>query len=160
MCIEMTIDYEKAAKGGEEKIRITRLEGCSSCEGDGIQPGVKVKTCKQCGGSGAVLHKAAPVGMSSTDNFSGHKVCIHCRGTGQTVPENCGSCHGQGITPTAKEMTVVIPPGVTDGSKLRLKGEGDNGPLGAPAGDLFIFIKVSNGRRPRYQQHDHSHDVY
>lgn len=151
ICIEMEIDYEKALKGGEEKIRIKRLEACSTCDGDGIHPGAKIETCKHCGGSGAILHKAAPVGMSATDNFSGHKVCHHCRGTGQTVAENCGTCHGRGIKQTSKEMTLVIPPGVTDKSKLRLKGEGDVGPLNGPAGDLFVFLKVKQ---------DRSHSVY
>jgi DnaJ-class molecular chaperone len=154
LCIEIEIDYETATKGGEEKVRIKRLETCSTCEGDGIQPGAEVKTCEHCGGSGAVLHKAKPVGMGPTDNFSGHQVCRHCRGTGQSVAENCGSCHGKGTKQTTKDMTLVIPPGVTEGSKLRLKGEGDAGPMGGPAGDLFIFLKFksapsTNGtRRP------------
>ena len=153
LCIEMEINSETAMSGGEEKIRIKRRETCSICDGDGIQPGTEVKTCNHCGGSGAVLHKAQPVGMAPTDNFSGHTVCPHCRGTGQSVAENCGNCHGKGVRQTTKDMTLIIPPGVTDGSKLRLKGEGDAGPMGGPSGDLFVFLKIRNvasqaGHRP------------
>ena len=144
LCIEMEVNSETALTGGEEKIRIKRLETCSICDGDGIQPGAEVKTCNHCGGSGAVLHKAQPVGMAPTDNFSGHTVCPHCRGTGQSVAENCGNCHGKGVRQTTKDMTLIIPPGVTDGSKLRLKGEGDAGPMGGPSGDLFVFLKIRN----------------
>jgi molecular chaperone DnaJ len=140
----MEIDFETAMKGGEEKIRINRLDTCSTCAGDGIQPGSEVKTCNHCGGSGAVLHKAKPVGMGPTDNFSGHRQCTPCRGTGQSVAENCGNCHGKGIKKTTKDITLVIPSGVIEGSKLRLKGDGDAGPMGGPSGDLFIFLKIKN----------------
>jgi len=153
LCSEMEINSGTAMAGGEEKIRIKRRETCSICDGDGIQPGTEVKTCNYCGGSGAVLHKAQPVGMAPTDNFSGHTACPHCRGTGQSVAENCGNCHGKGVRQTTKDMTLIVPPGVTDGSKLRLKGEGDAGPMGGPSGDLFVFLKIRNvasqeGHRP------------
>mmetsp|Transcript_33340 Transcript_33340/g.95659 ORF Transcript_33340/g.95659 Transcript_33340/m.95659 type:complete len:498 (+) Transcript_33340:162-1655(+) len=145
LCIEMEIDHETALQGGEEKIRIKHMESCTSCAGDGIHPEAEVKICEHCGGSGAVLHKAQPVGMSATDNMTGHEVCPQCRGTGQKVAENCDTCHGKGTNEKAKEITLVIPPGVGDGTKLRLKGEGDAGPMGGPAGDLFIFVKIKNG---------------
>lgn len=144
LCIEMEIDLQTALQGGEEKIRIKHLESCTTCSGNGIQPGAEVKVCEHCGGSGAMLTKSDPVGMGPTNNYSKQEICRHCRGTGQTVAENCGTCHGKGIKEATKEITVMIPPGIGDGAKLRLKGEGDAGPMGGPAGDLFIFLSIKN----------------
>ncbi len=144
LCIEMEIGMQTAIQGGEEKIRIKHLESCTTCSGNGIQPGTEVKVCEHCGGSGAVLTKSDPVGMGPTNNYSKQEICRHCRGTGQTVAENCGTCHGKGIKEATKEITVIIPPGIGNGAKLRLKGEGDAGPMGGPAGDLFIFLSIKN----------------
>lgn len=145
LCIELEIDLQTALEGGEEKIRIKHLESCTTCTGNGIQPGAEVKTCEHCGGSGAVISKTQPSGMGPTNNYSKQEICGHCRGTGQQVAENCSTCHGKGITEASKQITVTIPPGVGDGAKLRLKGEGDAGPMGGPAGDLFIFLSIRSG---------------
>ena len=145
LCIQMEIDYKTAVEGGEEKIRIKHLVSCTTCTGNGIQPGAEVKVCEHCKGSGAMMAQSDPVGMGSTNNYSKQEICRHCRGTGQTVAENCSTCHGKGVNEAPKEITVIIPPGIGDGAKLRLKGEGDAGPMGGPAGDLFIFLTIKNG---------------
>lgn len=145
LSIEMEIDLQTALEGGEEKIRIKHLDSCTTCTGNGIQPGVEVKTCEHCRGTGAVLPKSAPSGFSPTENYSKQEICRHCRGTGQIVPENCMTCHGKGVKEASKDITVLIPRGVGEGAKLRLKGEGDAGPMGGPAGDLFIFLTIRKG---------------
>lgn len=145
LCIRMEIDHQTAVEGGEEKIRIKHLVSCTTCTGNGIQPGAEVKICEHCKGSGAMMTQSEPVGMGPTNNYSKQEICRHCRGTGQSVAENCSTCHGKGVKEAAKEITVIIPPGIGDGAKLRLKGEGDAGPMGGPAGDLFIFLSIKNG---------------
>ena len=144
LCMELEIDLQTALDGGAEKIRIRHLKSCTTCTGNGIQPGAEVKTCEHCHGSGAVISQTDPSGFGSTNNYSKQEICRHCRGTGQQVAENCGTCHGKGIKEAPKEITVMIPPGIRDGAKLRLKGEGDAGPMGGPAGDLFIFLTIKN----------------
>ena len=75
-------------------------------------------------------------------NFQTQQTCAACRGTGQKVDQYCGTCSGQGLTSKTKQIKVTIPAGVEDGNKLRVRGEGDAGPKGGPAGDLYIFLKV------------------
>jgi molecular chaperone DnaJ len=75
-------------------------------------------------------------------NFQTQQTCSACRGTGQKIEEYCGTCGGQGVNQKTKQIKVTIPPGVEDGNKLRVRGEGDAGPNGGPAGDLYIFLKV------------------
>lgn len=145
LSIEMEVDLQTALEGGEERIRIKHLESCTPCTGNGIQPGAEVKTCEHCHGTGAITPKAQYVGLAPTENYTKQQTCPHCRGTGQTVAENCMSCHGKGVKETSKDITVLIPAGVGEGAKLRLKGEGDAGPMGGPAGDLFIFLTIKKG---------------
>lgn len=135
---DLEVDFKTACFGGEEKVRIRHLETCTTCKGDGIKPGSKVTTCSSCNGSGVTVQiTRTPLG-----NFQTQQTCPTCRGTGQRVEEYCGTCGGQGLNQKTKQIKVTIPPGVEDGNKLRVKGEGDAGPRGGPAGDLYIFLKV------------------
>jgi molecular chaperone DnaJ len=79
-------------------------------------------------------------------NFQTQQTCSACRGTGQKIDEYCGTCSGQGLNSKTKQIKVTIPPGVEDGNKLRVRGEGDAGPNGGPAGDLYIFLKVKEDK--------------
>jgi len=82
-------------------------------------------------------------------NFQTQQTCPNCRGSGQQIEEYCGTCSGQGLINKTKQIKVTIPPGVEDGNKLRVRGEGDAGPKGGPAGDLYIFLKVKEDRNFR-----------
>merc|ERR1712174_15686 len=124
--------------GGEEKVRIRHLETCNTCNGDGIKPGSKVSTCPVCNGSGVTVQ----VTRTPLGNFRTQQTCPNCRGSGEVVEEYCGTCSGQGVVQKNKQIKVTIPAGVEDGNKLRVRGEGDSGPKGGPAGDLYIFLKV------------------
>ena len=143
---DLELDFKKAIFGGEEKVRIRHLETCGTCTGSGVKPGAKVNTCSTCNGVGVTMQ----VTRTPLGNFQTQQTCPSCRGTGQKVEEYCGTCSGEGTVSKTKQIKVDIPPGVEDGNKLRVRSEGDAGPNGGPAGDLYIFLKVksdSNFRR-------------
>lgn len=135
---DLEIDFKTAVFGGEEKVRIRHLEKCDTCDGSGVKPGSKVSTCNVCNGMGVTMQ----VTRTPLGNFQTQQTCSACRGTGQKVEEYCGTCSGQGLNSKTKQIKVTIPPGVENGNKLRVRGEGDAGPSGGPAGDLYIFLRV------------------
>ncbi|OEU17602.1 chaperone DnaJ [Fragilariopsis cylindrus CCMP1102] len=143
---DLEIDFKTAVFGGEEKVRIRHLETCDTCPGDGVKPGSNISTCSTCGGSGVTVE----VTRTPLGNFQTQQTCPNCRGTGSKIEEYCGTCGGQGLNQKTKQIKVTVPAGVEDGNKLRVRGEGDAGPNGGPAGDLYIFLRVkedSNFRR-------------
>jgi len=142
---DLEIDFKTAVFGGEEKVRIRHLEKCGTCDGSGVKPGSKVSTCTTCNGMGVTMQ----VTRTPLGNFQTQQTCPTCRGTGQMVEEYCGTCSGQGLVSKTKQIKVTIPAGVEDGNKLRVRGEGDAGPNGGPAGDLYIFLKVKADRNFR-----------
>lgn len=135
---DLEVDFKTAVFGGEEKVRIRHLEKCDTCGGNGVKPGAKVSMCSSCNGTGVTVQ----VTRTPLGNFQTQQTCPTCRGTGQRVEEYCGTCGGQGLNQKTKQIKVTIPPGVEDGNKLRVRGEGDAGPNGGPSGDLYIFLKV------------------
>jgi len=142
---DLEIDFKTAIFGGEEKVRIRHLEKCSTCTGDGVKPGSKVNTCNVCRGMGVTMEvTATPLG-----NFQTQQTCSSCRGSGQKVDEYCGTCSGKGQNSKTKQIKVTIPPGVENGNKLRVRAEGDAGPNGGPAGDLYIFLTVKTSKEFR-----------
>lgn len=147
---DLEIDFRTAVFGGEEKTRIRHLETCETCGGDGVKPGSKMNTCSTCGGSGVVTQ----VTQTPLGNFQTQKTCPTCKGAGQIVEEYCVTCKGQGVRPRTKQIKVTIPAGVEDGNKLRVRGEGDAGPNGGPAGDLYIFLRVKEDTRFRREGPD------
>lgn len=142
---DLEIDFKTAVFGGEEKVRIRHLEKCDTCGGNGIRPGSKVSTCNVCNGMGVTMQ----VTRTPLGNFQTQQTCSACRGTGQKVEEYCGTCSGQGLVSKTKQIKVTIPPGVEDGNKLRVRGEGDAGPNGGPPGDLYIFLRVKEDSKFR-----------
>ncbi len=142
---DLDIDFKTAVFGGEEKVRIRHLENCDTCGGNGIKPGSKVSTCPVCNGMGVTMQ----VTRTPLGNFQTQQTCAACRGTGQKVEEYCGTCGGKGLNSKTKQIKVTIPPGVENGNKLRVRGEGDAGPNGGPAGDLYIFLRVKEDKKFR-----------
>lgn len=142
---DLEIDFKTAIFGGDEKVRIRHLETCDTCSGNGVQPGSKVSTCNVCGGAGVTMQ----VTRTPLGNFQTQQPCAACRGTGQKVEQYCGTCSGQGVVSNTKQIKVSIPAGVENGNKLRVRGEGDAGPNGGPAGDLYIFLKVKTDKKFR-----------
>jgi molecular chaperone DnaJ len=130
----MTLEFMDAAFGVETTIDLDKAETCPECHGSGAEPGTQPQTCPHCGGAGQVGH--------SQGFFTVRTTCPQCHGNGQVITHPCGECHGQGRIVVSKTVSVKIPAGVDNGSRLRLSGEGQAGPNGGPSGDLYVFINV------------------
>ncbi len=131
----MEIAFRDAAFGVEAPIAISRLERCETCEGSGAEAGTKPRTCPACGGRGRQ--------RMSQGFLTVMRPCPECRGEGQVIDKPCADCRGEGRRRAKKDMTIRIPAGVESGSRLRLAGEGDAGPNGGPAGDLYVVLNVA-----------------
>ncbi|MEA4846568.1 MAG: molecular chaperone DnaJ [Clostridiaceae bacterium] len=132
------ISFEEAAFGVEREITINRHEACSACGGSGAKAGTSPTTCKQCNGTGQVQYKqSTPFGQ-----FVNVKTCEVCRGEGKIITNPCTSCNGKGKIRKSKKIMLNIPAGIDDGQTMSLRGEGDPGSKGGPAGDLFVTVNV------------------
>ena len=130
----MEISFEEMARGVERTIRIRRRDRCGTCRGSGAKPGTSPSTCKTCGGSGAVQRSAGFFALRTT--------CPRCHGKGSVVGDPCPKCRGEGRVPGDHQITVRIPAGIEDGTRLRVSGEGESGEEGAPPGDLYVEVGV------------------
>ena len=149
---DLEIDFQTALFGGSKKIRITHLETCGQCTGSGVAPGSSVNSCGTCGGRGVVVTQVNTI----LGRMQQQARCPTCGGTGTVVEKYCGSCDGKGTNKKSKQLTITIPPGVEDGNRLRVRGEGDAGPKGGPSGDLYVFLAVTAD--PRFRRE--SMDIY
>ena len=131
---DMRLSFMEAAFGTETNIDIEKMETCPDCNGAGCEPGTQPETCRQCGGMGQVSR--------SQGFFTVRTTCPACRGNGQTIPNPCTTCRGRGQVMNTKKVSVKIPAGVDNGSRLRLNSEGEAGMYGGPPGDLYVFIAV------------------
>lgn len=137
--LDLKLDFSEAIFGGEKEIRISHLETCGTCSGSGAKPGTKPKTCGTCGGSGQVRRATrTPFG-----SFAQVSACPTCNGSGQVIEDKCGDCSGRGTKQETKKLTIAIPAGVDNGTRLRVSGEGDAGKRGGPAGDLYVYLFVN-----------------
>jgi molecular chaperone DnaJ len=132
--VQVTLSFEDALKGVETTIPVRLEVACHTCHGSGAKPGTAPTICPQCGGRGVVAE--------SQGFFALSQPCPRCRGNGTIVEEPCPTCKGSGRERRTKRYTVKIPAGVKDGSKIRLRGKGEAGYGGAPAGDLYVVTRV------------------
>ncbi|TPG22335.1 molecular chaperone DnaJ [Sphingomonas koreensis] len=132
---DMEISLEDAFHGKATEITIDVTSACDTCDGTGAKPGTSAKTCKTCGGMGKV--------RAQQGFFVVERACPSCHGAGEVIAEPCRDCRGEGRVDTTKTLTVNIPEGVDEGTRIRLSGEGEAGMRGAPAGDLYIFLHVA-----------------
>jgi len=130
----LKLSLEEAATGVERSIRIPRLETCKGCSGSGSKPGTSPETCSTCRGSGQVAFRRGFLSVAQT--------CPSCGGAGQMNRNPCEDCGGNGRSESQTTLMVTVPAGVDTGMRLRLAGEGEDGALGGPAGDLFVVMKV------------------
>lgn len=136
--LDLKLDFRDAIFGGEKQIRIPHLETCQVCEGNGAKPGTGVKTCGTCNGSGQVRRTTrTPFG-----SFAQVSTCPTCSGQGVVIEEKCESCGGAGRKQVTKKLKITIPPGVDDGTRLRVSGEGDAGYRNGSSGDLYVYLYV------------------
>jgi molecular chaperone DnaJ len=131
---DLSLSFLDAAFGTETELDIEKMDECTGCGGQGIEAGTHPETCSACGGMGQVSR--------SQGFFTVRSTCPHCRGTGQIIRHPCKSCSGSGQIRAHKKVSVKIPGGVDNGSRLRLSGEGQAGSKGGPPGDLYVFIHV------------------
>ena len=129
----MELDLEEAVAGIEKTIHIPTMANCEPCKGSGSEDG-KVETCSTCQGRGQVRMQRGPFMMQAP--------CPHCDGTGKTIASPCKQCNGNGRIEQEKTLSVKIPAGVDSGDRIRLAGEGEAGPVGTPAGDLYVEVRV------------------
>ncbi len=135
----VVINLEDAANGKVMTIDIPRTEACETCRGVGAKPGTSPKTCPTCGGSGQVsTTQNTPFGKFMTTS-----PCGTCRGGGKVIDSPCTVCNGGGTVQKMRKLEVKIPPGVDNGSRLRILGEGELGRNGGPPGDLYVGISVN-----------------
>ncbi len=135
---EMEISLEEAASGVEKKINIFRRETCPHCDGEGAEPGTDRTQCSTCHGSGRIRQaRRTLLGVFTTE-----AVCPACQGEGSIIEDPCRECGGSRSVEREREVTVKIPPGVDDGSVLRMRGGGEVGPRNGPPGDLNIYLRV------------------
>ncbi len=130
----LEINLEDAFAGKEVNIKIPTTKTCDECEGSGAEPGTEIETCSTCQGHGRVRMRQG--------FFTMEQHCRACGGQGTTVKSPCTGCDGVGTQATRRELSVTIPAGVEDGTRIRLSGEGAAGTRGGPAGDLYIFVSV------------------
>ena len=134
LVVAQEISFEEMARGTEKTLRLRRRDRCATCTGSGAKAGTKPSSCPTCGGSGAVQRSAGFFALRTT--------CPRCRGRGSVVKDPCGTCRGEGRVQGEHEISIRVPAGVEDGTRLRLSGEGESGEEGGPAGDLYVEIHV------------------
>ncbi len=130
----VTVSLREAAEGVEKSIQFPYLERCETCRGEGTKPGTHRKSCPKCEGRGQVVSSVGFLSLAQT--------CPRCRGEGSFISDPCSSCHGEGRVRLTRKIRVKVPPGVDDGSRLRLAQEGEAGERGGSRGDLYVEIAV------------------
>jgi molecular chaperone DnaJ len=134
---DMEVNLQEAAQGSSRDISVPRLEPCDECRGTGVRPGTESKTCAKCKGRGQLQY----VQSSVLGRFVQIVACDACGGRG-TIFTPCRNCGGGGSVRRTRKITVKVPPGVDEGTSLRLAGEGEQGPRGTTPGDLYVVIHV------------------
>ena len=131
---DLEISFLDAVHGVKKEVDLPRRETCWTCEGSGLRPGHKAQTCPSCNGRGQVVRSQGFFQVSST--------CPQCRGEGRIITDPCQDCDGTGLVSKTKTVAITIPAGVDNGSRMRLRGEGEGGRRGGPSGDLYVILHV------------------
>ncbi|HEY8449351.1 MAG TPA: molecular chaperone DnaJ [Bacillota bacterium] len=135
---EIELSFREAAFGTEREVEVARIEPCPRCEGRGSEPGSGPSTCPQCGGRGQLqTARDTPFGR-----FVSVATCPRCGGEGRVITNPCVECGGRGRVRRRRSLTVTVPAGVDDGTRIRVPGQGNVGDPGAPPGDLYIITRV------------------
>ncbi|MEM8587475.1 MAG: molecular chaperone DnaJ [Pseudomonadota bacterium] len=134
----LEISLEEAFNGAKASVRVPGSVACEACDGSGAEPGSSPVTCPGCGGAGKV--------RAQQSFFTVERTCPQCGGQGQIIRNPCKTCGGNGRVRKDRTLQVTIPPGVEDGTRIRLSGEGEAGMRGAAPGDLYIFLSIKQHR--------------
>ncbi len=136
--IELTIPFDDVIQGAQRQIRMDRIAACERCEGKGTANNSEIITCTQCSGTGQVTRTV----QSFFGAISQRSVCTVCSGSGRVPKDPCPDCNGQGRVRKTDTVTIEIPAGIDTGQTLRIRGQGDAGLRGEPAGELYVRIRV------------------
>jgi molecular chaperone DnaJ len=131
---DMEISFVEAVMGCEREVPLTKLDPCTTCQGTGAEAGSSRKVCSACSGRGQVI--------SSRGIFSIAQTCPRCQGAGRVIEKPCRACHGNGRQERTSKITIKIPAGVDNGTRLRSTGNGEGGLRGGPSGDLYVVLHV------------------
>jgi molecular chaperone DnaJ len=140
--IELSLSFQEAIFGAQRSVHFKRHASCEPCDGSGATPNTPTRTCPLCRGSGKIKHMQGLFSMTIP--------CHACSGQGKIIESPCQHCSGRGVTQVTREVQIRIPPGVTDGTKLRVRAEGELGSDGRSRGDLFVFLRVAPS--PRFER--------
>jgi molecular chaperone DnaJ len=136
---DVEITLEDAFAGTTREIEFSRLAPCDACKGAGAQPGTLITPCERCGGNGTVrTSRQTPLGRVVTQ-----ATCTRCNGEGQVIAQPCTACGGLGRREIETRLTVNVPAGVDDGSRIRIAGNGEAGLRGGPQGDLYVYLTIA-----------------
>lgn len=141
---DLEIEFEEAIRGGEKNISVSKHVSCETCSGSGAKPGTSPQTCPTCHGHGQMRIQQG--------FFTISRPCHECAGMGKVVKTPCSNCSGRGTTLAHNKINVKVPPGIDHGQRLKLRGEGEAGSGGGPAGDLYVHIAVK--RHPIFQREE------
>ena len=144
---KLRLTLEDAAFGTKIKVTAPRLVRCDRCDGSGMKEGSSKRTCPTCEGHGQLEHRQ----QSFLGSFVNIRTCPECEGEGKIIDQPCARCHGSGRIKEKSKLSIAVPAGVDNGSRLRLKEQGNVGPEGGPAGDLYIAIEVIP--HPSFERH-------
>ncbi|HAC89603.1 MAG TPA: molecular chaperone DnaJ [Planctomycetaceae bacterium] len=143
---DVALSLEEAAQGCTKQVRLTRHSRCGTCSGSGAAAGSQPQACNRCRGTGQIVQATGILRVQTT--------CPQCRGSGRIITTPCNDCDGAGVVPDAVVLEVQIPPGVDDGMRVRLSGEGQPSPNGGLAGDAYCFIQVRPHKIFKRDGHD------
>lgn len=136
--VTLTLEFMEAAKGCKQQITLQRLEKCDTCAGTGAKKGSTPETCGECGGTGQVhVQQRTPIGVIQTT-----RTCSKCSGKGKVIKEPCADCRGIGRVRNSRTLEVSVPAGIDNGQTFVLRGQGDQGMNGGPAGDVNITVRL------------------
>ena len=133
---DLSISLEEAYFGKKQNIQFSTSEKCDTCKGNGSKAGTSPERCSYCGGSGRV--------RSNQGFFTVQQTCPQCAGSGEEITNPCIDCNGQGVKQKSKKISVTIPEGVDDGTRIRFAGKGEAGTRGGGSGDLYLFVNVKS----------------
>ncbi|HJW76898.1 MAG TPA: DnaJ C-terminal domain-containing protein, partial [Thermoleophilia bacterium] len=133
---DVTISFEDSLQGVEVRVPVTKPDACQTCHGSGARPGTTPKICPRCHGRGVLAENQGFFALSQP--------CPSCAGNGTVIESPCTACGGTGVVERTRRYTVKVPPGVKEGTRIRLKGKGESGTRGGPPGDLHVVTHVES----------------
>ncbi|NLE21355.1 MAG: molecular chaperone DnaJ [Actinobacteria bacterium] len=133
---DVTVSFDDALRGVTVRVPVEKQDTCETCRGSGARPGTTPKVCPECEGRGMIARNQGPFALSQP--------CPRCHGQGTIIEDPCPTCRGTGVQTKTRRYNVKIPAGVKDGSKIRIKGKGEAGLRGGPAGDLYVRVRVES----------------